>query len=158
MQEVFIMKKRSVIKMVAFVLALALFMSIGAGSVFAQEQSGGQKQESSFNNFGSSLHKGFGIISGMIEKMFGLNREEIRSEIQEGKSLALIAEEKNIDTQEIEQAIIENRRERFQQAVQKGCLTSEQAEQRLRFMQEKIQQRMSNRSMSGNRFGFGCNR
>lgn len=151
------MRKRWGAKTVAFILALAVFMSIGASSVFGQEQIEGQKQESFINNFGNSLHKGFGIISEMIEKMLGLNKEEIRYEIQQGKSLSEIAKEQNVSTEEIEQAIIENRRERFQQAVQKGCLTQEQAEERIRLMQEKNQQRM-NRSMGGNRFGFGCNR
>ncbi len=152
------MKKKFALKSIAFVVVLVVFMSIGAGSLFAQEQAQEQNQESFMQGFGNSLHKGFGIISEMIEKMLGLSKEEIRSEIQEGKTLSEIAQENNVSTEEIEEAVISSRRERFALAVQNGCLTPEEAEERLTRMKEKFQQRMGNRSNGGNGFGFGCKR
>ena len=62
------MKKKFALKSIAFVVVVVVFMSIGAGSLFAQEQVQEQNKESFMQGFGNSLHKGIGIISEMIKR------------------------------------------------------------------------------------------
>lgn len=61
----------------------------------------------------------------MLAEQLGMTTEELQAELQAGKTIAELAEEKGVDLQA---AQIEAAKERIQQAVQDGTMTQEQAD------------------------------
>ena len=63
-----------------------------------------------------------------VADVLAMTPEELRSELQDGRSLAELAEEKGVDSQTIVDAGRSGMEERLQEAVENGWLTQEQAE------------------------------
>jgi len=63
-----------------------------------------------------------------VADVLGMTPEELRSELQDGKSLAELAGEKDVDSQTIVDAVRSGMEERLQAAVESGWLTQEQAD------------------------------
>ena len=65
--------------------------------------------------------------------------EELQAELEAGKTIADLAEEKDVDTQEIVDAFLAPKQEWLAQAVDDGRLTQEQADQMLDNMRTMVQ-------------------
>ncbi|MDP2719920.1 MAG: hypothetical protein Q8P44_08865 [Dehalococcoidia bacterium] len=79
------------------------------------------------------------INSGMegIADFLGLTADELTLELQQGKTLAQIAEARNITRDALIEAVIASHNEHLQTLVANDNITAEQAEQMLAFMTEK---------------------
>ena len=138
------MKKKIATGLLASITVLALVMTMGLSSLFADTQSEGDNNQSFISRCGEAIGNGFGIISEAIQKLLGMTREEIQQERQGGNSLLEIAEGRGITAEEITETILQAKKDRLEDAVESGCLTEEQAELRLKLMEEKIEQRINN--------------
>jgi hypothetical protein len=70
--------------------------------------------------------RGGGMLAASV---LGLSPEELRSQVQAGKSLAQIAQDKGISRDDLKSRLIAVQKARLDQAVANGRLTSEQAQQ-----------------------------
>lgn len=66
----------------------------------------------------------------VIASTLGMTTDEVRTELQSGKSLADIAAAKNVDKQKLVDALVADATKHLDQAVADGHLTQEQADQR----------------------------
>ncbi|HIC88738.1 MAG TPA: hypothetical protein EYP04_04985, partial [Anaerolineae bacterium] len=73
----------------------------------------------------------------------GLSVDELVAELQTGKSIAELAEEKGVEVQTIVDAIVAPRAEKLAEAVANGRITQEQADRMLSHMEEMVQNRLS---------------
>jgi hypothetical protein len=134
------------------IFALMLALAIGTTSVMASDTT---SSNSFVGKCGQTIQKGYGMMSDAIANLLGMSQEEIQTERESGKSIAEIAQEKDITEQILVDSMLEAKTQRFQEAVTNGYLTLEQADERLEWMKEKIEGKMEN---GGGRFGRGgCN-
>jgi hypothetical protein len=107
--------------------------------------------------------QGLGIgIDDAVTKLLGMTSAQIAEQRQAGKSLVQIAATKNVTEAALVNAILADRKADLQKLVTAGTLTQAQADQRLEFMKQQIQQNVnratdgppSGRGMMG---GFGGN-
>ena len=143
------MKKKIAIGLGSAIIILTLIMTIGVSSLFADTQADENNEQSFISRCVDAAQKGYGIVSEAIEKLLGMSREEIQAERQEGSSLLEIAESKDITAAEITETIMEAKKARFEEAVENGYLTQEQADERLELMEERIEEKIK-----GNWSGF----
>jgi hypothetical protein len=104
---------------------------------------------------GRSMGLGWGGHGAGLDtaaEVLGMTPEELRAELQAGKSLAEVADEQGVDPQAICDAAHAQREETLQQAVADGRLTREQADSILERMAEHEGDCLS---MTGNPLGFG---
>jgi hypothetical protein len=151
------MKKKIAIGLGTSIVVIVLIMTMGLSSLFADTQSEEDSDQSFICRCGEAVQKGFGVISEAIQKLLGMSREEIQQERQEGSSLVKIAESKGFKAEEIINTILEAKKDRLQEAVEEGCLTQEQADERMELMEERIKEKINNnnRGFNGQKAGFG---
>jgi hypothetical protein len=93
---------------------------------------------------GPSLRGRMGPMGGVRElhvvaaDELGMTQEELRDELLAGKSIAELAEEKNVDLQTITDAFLAVVNENLVEAVEDGYITQEQADQMLEHMEEAV--------------------
>lgn len=93
-------------------------------------------------------HMGMGLGPHVISPMkvlmdlTGLTIDEIREMRLEGMSLIEIAEANEIEAEEFENAVLENRREMLKEMVDKGMITEELANARIEMMESMIKERL----------------
>ncbi len=131
-------------------LALALMLTVGVSVVMAADNS--SSADSFVSHCGQSIQKGYGMMSDTIANLLGMSQEEIQTERGGGKSISEIAQEKDIAEQELIGGMLEAKTQNFQEAVESGYLTQEQADERMEWMKEKIERKVEN---GGGRFGRG---
>jgi hypothetical protein len=151
------MKKKIAIGLGTSIVVIALIMTMGLSSLFADTQSEQDNDQSFICRCGEAAQKGFGVISEAIQKLLGMSREEIQEERQEGSSLLEIAESKDVTAEELIENILEAKKDRLEEAVEEGCLTQEQADERLELMEERIEEKINNNNcgFNGQKGGFG---
>jgi len=138
-------------------LVLTLMLAFGVSAVMAADDS--SSTDSFVGKCGQTVQKGYGMMSGAITDLLGMSQEEIQTERESGKSIAEIAQEKDIDRQALVNSMLEARQQRLQEAVANGYLTQEQADEKIEWMKEKIERKIEN---NGERFfghgscGGGC--
>ncbi len=130
------------------VLALTLMLTVGVSAVMAADDL--SNDDSFVSRCGQSIQKAHGMMSEVIADLLGMSREEVQTERESGKSISEIAQEKDVAEQELSNSMLEAKTERFQEAVENGYLTQEQADERMERMQEKIERKMEK---TGGRFG-----
>ena len=91
-----------------------------------------------------------GMLDILAEVLEDMTPEEIRAELEAGKTIAEIAGEHGVELADLVDALIAPRAEAMAQAVENGRLTQEQADWLLEYMREGLEWRLSN-----NLFGFG---
>jgi hypothetical protein len=79
---------------------------------------------------------GLGGFSTVAESL-GIEEDELRSELADGKTIAEIAEEQGVDVQDVVDAIVAAHQERLDEAVADGDLTQEQADEILAGAEER---------------------
>jgi len=83
--------------------------------------------------------QGYGYTQ-MLEikaEVLGITVEELQKELQSGKTMLDIAEEKNITSEQLHERILEAQKERLQELVKSGVLTQEQANVRIQIMEQR---------------------
>ena len=83
-----------------------------------------------------------GNVKDLITEKLGLSAEELQEERHSGKSLAQIAEEKGVSSDELVEEIISAREKILKEKVEEGIITSEQAERMLENMKTRIAERI----------------
>ena len=94
---------------------------------------------------GRAGRRGGAFAQGMsvITEQLGMTRDELRAELQAGKSIADVAAEQGVALETIEDAIIDQMSEKLAEKVANGDLTQEEADQRLEEARQRIQERLS---------------
>jgi ribosomal protein S20 len=68
----------------------------------------------------------------------GVSEEDLREQLRDGKTLAQVAEDRNVDKQKVIDAMVAEATARIDQAVQEGDLTAEEAKERKANLEERI--------------------
>jgi polyhydroxyalkanoate synthesis regulator phasin len=71
---------------------------------------------------------GFGGDLSTLADSLGLDEDELRSELREGKTIAEVAEEQDVDVADVVDDIVEAQQERVDEAVANGDLTQDEAD------------------------------
>jgi polyhydroxyalkanoate synthesis regulator phasin len=87
-------------------------------------------------------HGGFlfgpgGDFSTLADSL-GIDEDELRSELSDGKTIADIAEEQGVDVQDVIDDIVAAQRERLDEAVADGDLTQDEADEILANAEERV--------------------
>ena len=72
---------------------------------------------------------GFGKDLSSFAKALNMNVSDLMTELQSGKTLAAIAQEKNVDIAQVKTSVLADLKTNLDQAVQAGKLTQVQADQ-----------------------------
>jgi hypothetical protein len=97
---------------------------------------------------GRGMMGGYGSMMGgqasslivVAAEKLGMTVQELQTQLQAGKTIAALAEEKGVDVQTIVDAFLAGRQEWLNQAVADGRLTQAQADQMLANMRTMVQQ------------------
>jgi hypothetical protein len=68
----------------------------------------------------------------------GVSEDDLREQLQDGKTIAQVAEERDVDKQQVIDAMVAAATERIDQKVQEGDLTAEEANERKAELEERI--------------------
>jgi uncharacterized protein (DUF433 family) len=84
--------------------------------------------------------EGFWTMYDALAEALGLDPDELFAELHDGKSVADVAEEQNVDLEALHEALeearVEERREAIEQAVEEGRLSREQADWMIEGLEE----------------------
>jgi hypothetical protein len=119
--------------------ALVLMAGVGlavAGSAYAQDATDSTKCDQLGNRHKVNLE--------MKADILGLDVEEIKAALQEGRAFHEILEEAGIDREEMHQKMQAARQAHIDELVANGTITAEQAEQRLERMAERPAKHLDN--------------
>lgn len=122
-------------------LAVAL---IGTGLVFAQEPTPpapwGYHGCGGFGRFGGMWGWGSGTtMTDVAAKLFEMTPEELIAELQEGKTLLDVAQDKGFEAKDLQDAFLTARKEALQKAVDAGFMTQEQANWMIQNMEQRAE-------------------
>lgn len=103
--------------------------------------------------YGSMMGSGWGMhgysLIDAAAEVLGIERADLIAELQAGKSLAELAEERGVEPQAIVDAFLADHEERLQELVDAGRLTQEQADLMLDHMAEEIAERLNEPVLRG---------
>jgi len=85
----------------------------------------------------------FGSDSTTVATALKLTPDQLKQQVQSGKSIAQIAQAQNVSLQAVQDAIIAAAKSRFDQDVAAGRMTSDQETQRLNDLKTRIPQRLT---------------
>jgi len=100
-----------------------------------------------FPGGGPRMHDGFGFIFGLpgvkdaldpVAKALGITTDELQNDLRDGKSIADIAKEKNVDLKTIVDELVKEAQSRFDDAVKDGKLSQDQADRFEARLKERI--------------------
>jgi polyhydroxyalkanoate synthesis regulator phasin len=91
---------------------------------------------------GGFMGRGGMSIAGAVTELLDLTPRELLAELQEGKTLAEVAEEKGVDRQDILDTVQEQIEETLAKAVDNGRLTQEQADEMLQRAMDKAEEQL----------------
>jgi uncharacterized protein YidB (DUF937 family) len=85
-------------------------------------------------------HRGGGLHADLstVAEALGLSEDDLRTALEGGQTLAEVAEEQGVDTQEVVDAIVTAQQERLDEAVADGDLTQEQADEIAANAEERV--------------------
>ncbi len=99
-----------------------------------------------------------GIGLETVAELLDMTREALRSELQEGKSLPGLAERQGVELEVISQALEKAREEALLQAVERGRITQERADQARQSAQRRTQSCLIRSGLGGGCFGYPASR
>jgi hypothetical protein len=91
--------------------------------------------------FGGPGHGGPGGPGASLEtaaKALGISEDDLKSELQDGKTIADVAKEKGVDEQKVIDALVAEAKARSAEAVKAGKITQEQADEHLKDLADRI--------------------
>ena len=92
-----------------------------------------------FGHKGKHGHRGM----GQVAELLGLSGEELRTELQAGKSIADVAAEQGVALEDIENALIAQLSDKLAEKVANGDLTQEEADARLEEAKTRISEHLT---------------
>jgi len=99
--------------------------------------------------------RGHGPKLDAAAKALGVSTDELRRQLQGGKTIAQVAEDRNVDEQKVIDAMVKDAEEHLDQAVQDGKLTADQANERKANLQDRITSLVNNGPQRGRDGGPG---
>jgi ribosomal protein S20 len=88
--------------------------------------------------------RGHGPKLDAAAKALGVSTDELRQQLQGGKTIAQVAQDRNVDKQKVIDAMVKDAEEHLDQAVKDGKLTADQASQRKARLPERITSLVNN--------------
>jgi ribosomal protein S20 len=82
--------------------------------------------------------RGHGPKLDAAAQALGMSTDELRQQLQSGKTIAQVAEDRNVDKQKVIDAMAKDAREHLDQAVKDGKLTADQANERKANLEHRI--------------------
>lgn len=79
----------------------------------------------------------------------GLTADELRTEMQDGSTIAEVASEKGVDLTTVTDAMLAEKKERLAEAVASGKITQEEADERIASAPERITARVNGEAPEG---------
>ena len=79
-----------------------------------------------------------GVCLEVAAKALGVSEDDLKSALQDGKTIAEVAKEKGVDQQKVIDALIADAKTKTAAAVKEGKITQEQADQRLESLTERV--------------------
>ncbi len=95
------------------------------------------------------------IASDAVAKVLGLTADELKTELQSGKSLADVAKAKSVDIAKVKQAIIDDFTAREQAEVASGEHTQAEVDQKIAYLKSKIDDIVNGAIPMGGKGGHG---
>lgn len=90
----------------------------------------------------SGWGRGYGMMGGYdldrVAKLFGISQADLVSQLQQGRTLAQIAQDKGVSEDKLVDTLIAPYRDQVQLRVKYGYLTQEQADTMLQWMTERV--------------------
>src|SRR6266508_1716616 len=123
------------------VTAAALAVAAGTGGALAAAGSGGSPKDGS-----PGLHIGVGHGGGpaAVAAYLGLTQDELRAQLEGGKTLAQVAAAQSKSVDGLKAAILAGAKQELDQAVAAGQLTAAQEQQMLSMLQEHLDDIVNN--------------
>ena len=82
--------------------------------------------------------RGHGPKLDAAAKALGVSTDELRAQLQNGKTIAQVADDHNVDKQKVIDAMVKDAQDHIDQAVQDGKLTADQANERKSELKDRI--------------------
>ena len=92
---------------------------------------------------GRAGHRGGRLGMAVITEQLGMTGQELRAELQAGKSIADVAAEQGISLESIESALMDQLSERLAERVANGDMTQAEADEKLAQASARIQERLT---------------
>ena len=141
------MSRRLKLFTIAISTVAVLLLTIGGVVLADDSQPEGKHSGFRGEKMGGACH------NGLLTEVLGLTPEEIRAQLQDGKTMPEIAADQGFSEGELRDAMHGAMTEQLQQKVEDGAITQEQADRIL----ERIQQGAENGMPFGPRMGHpGC--
>lgn len=145
-------KNKSNLKLAVAMLAVMVAVILVAGAVPAMA---GVNTTGTANCQGAGVGRMGGSLVDTAADVLGISRQDIANERRNGKSLADIAAEKNMDKEALTKAVLEKRQDSLQQALKDQKITQEQYEQCTQLMKDRIEQNLTRTDVGPNGQGAG---
>lgn len=123
-----------------------------AGSAFAADPTPtppGQNYGAAFCGGGGMMGGGGLVDATRIASALGISVEDMTKELQNGKSIAQIAQDKNVDIQKVVDTILAPKKEMLQVMVKYGYLTQDQANNQIQIMETAVKNSLNNPGIGG---------
>jgi ribosomal protein S20 len=99
--------------------------------------------------------RGHGPKLDAAAKALGVSTDELRQQLRDGKTIAQVAEDRNVDKEKVIDAMVEDAEQHLDQAVQDGKLTADQANERKANLKDRITALVDNGPQRGRDGGPG---
>jgi len=99
--------------------------------------------------------RGHGPKLDAAAKALGMSTDELRQQLQGGKTIAQVAQDRNVDKQKVIDAIVKDAQDHIDQAVKDGKLTADQANERKANLKDRITSLVDNGPQQGRDGGPG---
>jgi uncharacterized protein YidB (DUF937 family) len=83
----------------------------------------------------------------------GVSEDDLRTALQDGKTIAAVAEEKGVDVQTVIDAMVAEAETHLAEEVESGRITQAQADERLAELETRVTERVNSTGPAGGRHG-----
>jgi polyhydroxyalkanoate synthesis regulator phasin len=102
-----------------------------------------------FGKFGHGMMGGQDNLVSIAADKLGMKLTELLTELQDGKSIADVADEMGVDTQVIVDAYLAQVKENLDEAVAAGRITQNQADYQMEQVEQRVTDQLDNMRMDG---------